>query len=224
MDKPLLMSRVTSIISEINRLTNTLYSLGITDIQRYPENFEVLSLDAAHRAEVIACRVRNLVFLDSAINKDEFMQASADAMGIEIKESDDVIEICLPCLLPKKNKWQSTDLLSEPFMSAVGAFAAKNPTLRFNHCVICFSHIYHREQPERRVRDYDNIEMKKLLDIAAAYLMLDDSGLLCDAYHTTELGDADCTKISIMDCARFPRWLEEHKPMLKTIEDFVDGT
>ena len=81
----------------------------------------------------------------------------------------------------------------------------------FQNCVICFSHIYDRALPERRIRDYDNIEMKNLLDIITAYLLEDDSGQLCDAYHTTKLGDSDCTIVSIMARERFPRWLEEHK-------------
>lgn len=102
----------------------------------------------------------------------------------------------------------------------MGVFAAKHQMPRMGHCVICFSHIYDRKLPERRVRDYDNIEMKKLLDVAASYILTDDNGLLCDAYNTTELGDADRTVISIMESERFPRWLEERGPVLKSIKDF----
>ena len=68
---------------------------------------------------------------------------------------------------------------------------------QFKHCVVCFSNIYNRELPTRRVRDYDNLELKRLLDVAASFMLVDDSGLWCDAYHTTELGETDCTRISI---------------------------
>ena len=71
-----------------------------------------------------------------------------------------------------------------------------------------------------RVRDYDNLELKQLLDVIAAFLLEDDNGLLCDAYNTTELGEADCTHIFIMDSDQFPRWLESHQNSLKTISDF----
>ena len=43
MDRAVLSQRITSILSDLNRLTNTLYALNMTDIQRYPENYEVLS-------------------------------------------------------------------------------------------------------------------------------------------------------------------------------------
>ena len=61
MDRAVLSQRITSILSDLNRLTNTLYALNMTDIQRYPENYEVLSTDAALRAEKITCRLRHLI-------------------------------------------------------------------------------------------------------------------------------------------------------------------
>jgi len=220
MDKSLVIQRITSIIDDLNRLINMLYSLSITDAKRYPENYEVLSIDAAHRAEVIACRLRNLVLLSCSPNKDSFFSDSADAMEIQIDNRDGVIEIHLPCLLPKKKRWTDCDFITTPFAAALRKYSMEHPAFRFEHCVICFSHIYNKELPERRVRDYDNIELKKLLDIATAYLMTDDGALLCDAYNTTELGDTDCVVISIMAPDRFPAWLEEHQQALKTIKDF----
>lgn len=70
---------------------------------------------------------------------------------------------------------------------------------------------YDRTLPERRVRDYDNLELKEVLDVAAAYLMDCDGGMLCDAYQTTELGDADCTQVFIMDTERYPEWYAGRK-------------
>ena len=56
--------------------------------------------------------------------------------------------------------------------------------------------------------------------MVSTFIMADDTGLLCDAYNTTELGDADCTCISVMDKDRFPEWLEERKNRMKSISDF----
>ncbi len=87
----------------------------------------------------------------------------------------------------------------DPFPAALGQYAKSRPMPRFEHCVVCFSHIYSRELPGRRIRDYDNLELKQFLDVAASFILADDSGLLCDAYNTTELGDTDCTRVSVMD-------------------------
>ena len=90
---------------------------------------------------------------------------------------------------------------------------------RFQHCVVCFSHVYCKSLPRRRVRDYDNLELKQFLDVAASFMLTDDTGLLCDAYNTTELGDTDCTRISIMDSKLFPAWLSTRETELQSIVD-----
>ena len=58
MDRKLISHRIGSILDDISRLSNALYALDTTDIQRYPDNYETLSTDAALRAERIACRLR----------------------------------------------------------------------------------------------------------------------------------------------------------------------
>ena len=45
--------------------------------------------------------------------------------------------------------------------------------------------------------------------MVAAFVLTDDTGGLCDTYHTTELGAVDCTRISIMETSRFLAWLAE---------------
>jgi hypothetical protein len=82
--------------------------------------------------------------------------------------------------------------------------------------------VYNRELPERRTRDYDNLELKQILDMVSAFVMTDDGGLLCDAYNTTELGTTDCTIISVMDKDSFPGWLAAREKSVKSIMDFIE--
>ena len=51
MNRAIISQRITSILAEIERLNNALYAMNTTDIQRYPDNYEVLSTDAALRAD-----------------------------------------------------------------------------------------------------------------------------------------------------------------------------
>ena len=68
MDRKLISHRIGSILDDISRLSNALYALDTTDIQRYPDNYETLSIDAALRAERIACRLRHLIYSLSLIH------------------------------------------------------------------------------------------------------------------------------------------------------------
>ena len=171
MERAVLSQRITSILSDISRLTNALYALNTTDIQRYPDNYEVLSTDAALRAERIACRLRHLLYATTSVTRDEYLTSAAVMQGIEIRSEDGILEITLPCLHPKRKQQQSTEYLLDPFTAALGQYVKSNPMPRLRHCVVCFSLIYSRDLPERRVRDYDNLELKQFLDVAASFLL-----------------------------------------------------
>lgn len=216
----MLSQRIASIQAEIGRLNSALYAMSTTDLQRYPDNYEVLSTDAALRCERIACRLRHLIYTATSVRKEEYLTSAAVMQGVEIRYEDGLLEITLPCLLPKRKKRQSSEFLIDPIYAALSQYAKSHPMPQFRHCVVCFSHVYCHEQPERRVRDYDNLELKQLLVVVSAFIMVDDSGLLCDAYNTTELGETDCTRIFIMAQGQFPRWLEQRQNRLKSISDF----
>lgn len=220
LDKNMLSQRIASIQVEIGRLNSALYAMDTTNLQRYPDNYEVLSTDAALRAERIACRLRHLIYTSTSIKKEEYLTSAAVMQGVVVSYEDSLLEITLPCLLPKRQKRQSSEFLIDPIHAALSQYAKSHPMPQFQHCVVCFSHVYCQKLPERRVRDYDNLELKQLLDVVASFIMVDDSGLLCDAYNTTELGETDCTRISIMPQSRFPTWLAEREKRLKSISDF----
>lgn len=220
MDRPIISQRISSILGDIQRLNSALYAMNTTDIQRYPDNYETLSIDAALRAETIACRLRHLIYASTTVKKSEYLASAAAMQGIDIQQRGGIFEITLPCLLPKRRQARSTEYLIDPLTAALEQYVKTHSVQRFRHCVVCFSHVYNRDLPERRVRDYDNLEVKQYLDAVAAYLLIDDGGLFCDVHHTTEMGESDCTRMSIMDNARFPAWLDERA---KAVEFSADS-
>ena len=52
MNRALLSKRISSLLAEVSRLSNALCAMNTMDLQRYPENYELLSTDAALRAEL----------------------------------------------------------------------------------------------------------------------------------------------------------------------------
>lgn len=220
MNREVLSKRISRIQSDIDKLSNTLLAMDNTDIEHYPDNYEMLSTDAALRSELITCRMRHLIYHSTALKKAEYLTAAGIVQGIGIVCEDRVLEITLPCLLPKRKQRQSTEFLIDPVYFTLSQYADSHALPRFEHCVVCFSHIYSEELPLRRVRDYDNLELKQLLDVISTFVMDDDTGLLCDAYNTTEIGETDCTRITVMDTGSFPEWLKKREKTLKSISDF----
>ena len=165
MNRALLSKRISSLLAEVSRLSNALCAMNTMDLQRYPENYELLSTDAALRAEQIACRMRHLVYGFTTVQKHEYLTSAANVLGITITAQPGLVEITLPGLLPKK-KQRSAEYLTDPLEQALGQFVKDHPLSHFESCIICFCHIYAVSGGRGRIRDYDNLEMKRCLRLS----------------------------------------------------------
>lgn len=220
MDRKIISRRIADIQNNLSRLNNNICAMDSLDIQRYPENYETMSTEAALRAEGIACQLRSLLYASTSVQKTEYLVQAGEAHGIEVRFKDGILEVAMPRLLPKKKTRQSSLFLIDPLHAVLGQYIKEHPLPRFQECVVCISHVYDHELPDWCLLDYDNLQQKQILDTIALYVMADDSGLLCDAYNTTELGDKDGTRIYIMEKGRFAGWLSGWEKDLKSISDF----
>lgn len=220
MDRKMITRRIGDVLSNLSRLASSLHAMDSLDIQRYPDNYETISTEAALRAEKTACQLRSLLFASTNIPKEEYLAKAGEVHGIEITHEDGILAVTMPRLLPKKKSKQSGLFLLDPLGAALARYAKEHTLPRFRECVVCVSHVYGHELPDWCLLDYDNLQQKQLLDMIALYVMADDSGLLCDAYNTTELGEKDCTRIYIMEKNRFAGWLLQRENDLKSISDF----
>lgn len=207
MNRSIISQRISSILDDIQRLNNALYAMNTTDIQRYPDNYEVLSTDAALRAEGIACRIRHLIYASTSVKKGEYLASAAVMQGISVSRHGGVFEILMPGLLPGRKQRPDMEYLLDPLTAALTNYAKSHPLPHYQDCMVCYTHIYASDLPGRRIRDYDNLELKRIQDVIASFVLTDDTGALCDTYHTTELGEADATRVSIMDSDFFAEWL-----------------
>lgn len=138
MDQHTLSSRLSRIEEELPKLANTISAMKITDTGAYGKNYEELSLDAAQRAERIACSLRNLIFAANLVSKPLLMEKTAEIHGITIIHTDSRVEITLPGLMPKRTKRVNTTFLTDPLYASLETYTKKNtrfPTLRSVSCV-----------------------------------------------------------------------------------------
>ena len=211
MDRFTYIQRLSRIEDDLPKLGNTINALKITDAGIYGQNLEALGIDAARRAERIACSLRNLIFAADLVAPPILMEQVAQEQGITITHTAELVEITLPGLMPKRTKKGNTTYLTDPLYYSLEAYIKEHDLPHFEECVVCFTHVFDKKLSARRIRDYDNLECKQILDTASGFLMTDDSGLLCDAYHSTRLGVKDCTILSIMERKLFPKWLKEQE-------------
>lgn len=219
MNNKTVFERLQSIDDEVQKLHNTIFALKTTDIQAYADKYEELSICAALRSERIACQLRNLVYTTTDTRKTDYLKQAATVQGIKISSASNILSITMPGLLPKRKLRTNTAFLHEPLNLALQAYVTEHSIPLYQKCVVCFSQIYDQSLSLQRIRDYDNLEFKQILDTIASYVLVDDTGLFCDSYHTTELGNYDHTVIFVMEPEAFPGWLKNRKKTIKTISE-----
>ena len=110
-----------------------------------------------------------------------------------------------------KRTTKNLGFITDPLATVLAKFVMKNPAFeRFRHCTICITHIYDTSlsiSKAGRMRDYDNIELKAIIDVINRYLLTDDSGFYCNTFQSSRESDADMTLIEIMKKDMFHEWL-----------------
>ena len=177
-----------------------------------PEQFIKTAKSAALLSERSTAQLRNFLFtVCGGMPQDYYLQA-AEMQGIRLNVDDDILSVRLPALLLKKTRTEGFKFLQPAIHAALKQYAEQQNLPHFCECTICIEHIYDRCLPIKAVRDYDNLEMKEVLDIIALYCMTDDTGALCDQFQTTRFADSSCTIISVMQKEKFSAWLDKKNP------------
>ena len=151
MDRHTLSSRLARIGDELPRLSNTIHAMA-ANTGTYGKNYEELSLDAARRAERIACSLRNLIYAADLVPKPVLMETAAQIHGISIKHTQGCVEITLPGLMPKRNKRINTTFLTDPLYASLESYTREHQLPHFTQCVVCFSHVFDKSLSDRRGR------------------------------------------------------------------------
>ena len=181
---------------------------GFETNPRYQAGNKMTSL--VRSAEESTIKLRNLTSRVYEGGADHFYEEVTSAMAITIMEEKNWIVINVPAILPKRNARDNTLYITRPLRNCLVRFQREQPMERFRECMICIVHYYDEALGARRVRDYDNIETKRYLDVIESILLTNDSGLLCSVLQTTELSDQDLTQFYIMLPESLPMWAKEH--------------
>lgn len=177
-----------------------------------PEQFIETAKSAALLSERSTAQLRNFLFtICDGMPQDYYLQA-AEMQDIRVNVDDGILSVRLPALLPKKTRTEGFKFLQPTLHATLKRYSEQQNIPHFHECTVYIEHIYDRCLPIKAVRDYDNLEMKEILDIIALYCMTDDTGALCDQFQTTRFADSSCTIISVMQKEKFSAWLDMKNP------------
>ena len=177
------------------------------DPELYPNEHLALCTETALLCERVTCLMRNIVYATSGQRRSIYLGHAANTHEIHIFYHEGIFEIHLPVLLPRKQGKLSSQFLFDPLNTALTDFLHSVHVPKFRECTICICHSYDTKLSKGVFFDYDNLQLKQLIDIIAALILTDDKANLCNIYHSCLPSDKDCTKVYIMPKNTFSKWL-----------------
>jgi len=138
---------------------------------------------------------------------DHISDAILNIVPVKIQITDEGwFKMSFPALLPKKDRG-SPEYIRGYLYPALQRYFKSHPRIRFPNSVVIVRHNYDRKRPERQYRDHDNIEVKAMVDLLAAFLLDGDAPMRCFHFYCSAPGDADGTEVIVLRQSDFHRWL-----------------
>ncbi len=205
-----LIGPLREIASDYDAVSQGLFDLAsVLERQIHYEPKERL-YNAVRIAERNTVDLRNVTARTMWGHTDPFYEDVAGMLRISVSEEPRWIKIVVPAILPNRNNRDNSEFLTKPLRNSILRFQRQEQIGRFKNCMVCIVHGYDEALSLRRIRDYDNIETKRYLDVIESMLLVNDGGLLCSVLQTTEIMDRDCTVFYLMQPETLPIWAQDH--------------
>ena len=152
--------------------------------------------------ELLCRNARRLLLQTSVVKKETLIAQACSIREFEIEERDNAVHITLPILPLKKTGNANCSYITDPLMWCLQKYHEENPPHKYDKARITVCHCFPQEIPTRQIRDLDNIEVKKVLDVLAMYYLIDDNMAYCEILHTARPAEVYKTEITIADWGR----------------------
>ncbi len=185
---------ITSITSRTLKLLRDLEPLHM-DSNPFDRTSQLIK--AALDGEYLAKDLRRLLIVTSIATKDEVYKSVCEINGYDVRVDGDVTVITMPPLPLKSRPLSNCAYLIAPLVYCLEKFTRENEVRMYDRCVVEIKHCFPPETPLRYLHDYDNLEVKKLLDAIALFFLVDDNIKKCRLYHIGEESDSFRTEVRI---------------------------
>lgn len=216
--------QINDLQGDLKQVECTLSALQTTNPDRYSENMEALSLDAAYQMEALTCRMRHIIYRNTEISKPEYLSGAIAATGLVLQYSDRTVSVILPELIPNRKRIAGHEFIAGPLFQALAEAAQRNALPKFTTCTLCIVHSFAPGWRDRITPDYDNLELKAIQDLLAAFCLVDDSMKYCNRYETTRTDTFSHTEFHIIRQEDFFSLLEQENGSKAAKKDMEKGT
>ena len=193
----IIISKTDSMIRQVKKTLRELENFRLKLEHPYSEDRFDHLLQAADAAEVTCLQLRQMLVACLSTTKEKLLDDIADAQGYAVEERNGVICIRTPALPLKKRYRSNCSYIAEPLVCVLRQYSREHEIHRLRDAIVTIRHNYPSDLPVRYIRDHDNIEVKKVLDVIGLYFLLEDNMAHCDLYYTAKASDEYFTEIFI---------------------------
>ena len=161
--------------------------------------FETDLLNATMEAELVCRNLRKLLIQTGIITRHSLFAQLCSIHNTYVEEKNGEIHIIMPPLPLKKKAHKNCAFLMDPLAFCLDEYTHNHTCMKYAKARITICHCYPKGTPTRRIRDCDNIEVKKLLDLLALYFLKDDNMACCEILQTSRPDEEYKTEITITD-------------------------
>ena len=149
------------------------------------------------KGEALANNLRQMLLQYSIVTPEFHKEQISRRNGYLIygEGEDTVIE--LPQLPLRQHRNVNCRYIIDPLLYSLEQYIRETGHPGYDYCTVKITHVFTEDTALRQIHDYDNLEVKKVLDAISLYLMIDDNIKRCHVYHMSAVGDELWTQIRI---------------------------
>lgn len=149
------------------------------------------------KGEALANNLRQMLLQYSIVTPEFHKEQISRRNGYLIygEGEDTVIE--LPQLPLRQHRSVNCRYIIDPLLYSLEQYIRETGVPGYDYCTVKITHVFTEDTALRQIHDYDNLEVKKVLDAISLYLMIDDNIKRCHVYHMSAVGDELWTQIRI---------------------------
>ena len=176
-------------------INGLLESLKKHEVDR--ENRDHVIAGAAREGEALAVGLRKILIYYTFDDESTPLERISTTAGFKVYQDGEEVVIELPPLPLRKGPARNFKYIVDPLLFGLEQFVRETGYTPMEYGIVKIIHVRPEETPIRKLHDYDNMEVKKVLDAVSLHLLVDDNMRRCQVCHMSAFGEEAWTQIRV---------------------------
>ena len=160
-------------------------------------NRDHMIASAAREGEALVVGLRKMLIHYTFDDESTPLERISTTAGFKVYQEGEEIVMELPALPLRKGPTRNFKYIVDPLLFGLEQFVRETGYTPMEYGIVKIIHVRPEETPIRKLHDYDNMEVKKVLDAVSLHLLVDDNMRRCQVCHMSAFGEEAWTQIRV---------------------------